>query len=161
MRDRNNLAFDYKKGLTEMLSEPLAKTYPAIFKPEEDGGYFIEFPDIQGAYTGINEDDISHGIAMAQEVLGMVLADYIEHEEQIPEPTPIKEVFAEKDSFTTLIRVDVAKYLKDTELVKKTLTIPRWADTLGKRAGINFSVLLTESIADKADDILHSEKNNR
>ncbi|MBO0462002.1 MULTISPECIES: type II toxin-antitoxin system HicB family antitoxin [unclassified Enterococcus] len=141
-----------------MLSEPLAKTYPAIFKPEEDGGYFIEFPDIQGAYTGINENDISYGIAMAEEVLGMVLADYIEHGDSLPEPTPINQISIETDSFTTLIRVDVAKYLKDTELIKKTLTIPRWADTLGKRAGINFSVLLTESIANKADDILHPRK---
>ena len=141
-----------------MLSEPLAKTYPAIFKPEEDGGYFIEFPDIQGAYTGINENDISYGIAMAEEVLGMVLADYIEHGDSLPEPTPINQISIETDSFTTLIRVDVAQYLKDTELIKKTLTIPRWADTLGKRAGINFSVLLTESIANKADDILHPRK---
>ncbi|WP_206858904.1 type II toxin-antitoxin system HicB family antitoxin [Candidatus Enterococcus mangumiae] len=141
-----------------MLSEPLAKTYPAIFKPEEDGGYFIEFPDIQGAYTGINENDISYGIAMAEEVLGMVLADYIEHGDSLPKPTPINQISIETDSFTTLIRVDVAKYLKDTESIKKTLTIPRWADTLGKRAGINFSVLLTESIANKADDILHPRK---
>ncbi|HCI0292802.1 TPA: type II toxin-antitoxin system HicB family antitoxin [Enterococcus faecium] len=143
-----------------MLSEPLAKTYPAIFSPEEGGGYFIEFPDVQGAYTGINEDDISYGIAMAQEVLGMVLADYIEHEDLLPEPTPINKISVEDDSFTTLIRVDVAKYLKDTELVKKTLTIPQWADKLGKRAGINFSVLLTESIADKADNLLRSGRNN-
>ena len=43
---------------------------------------------------------------------------------------------------------------------QKTLTIPQWADKLGKRAGINFSVLLTESIADKADNILRSGRNN-
>jgi predicted RNase H-like HicB family nuclease len=141
-----------------MLNEPLAKTYPAIFHPEEGGGYFIEFPDIQGAYTGINEEDISYGIAMAQEVLGMVLADYMVHEEPFPEATPINELKYEAPSFTTLVRVDVAKYLKDTELVKKTLTIPKWADTLGKRAGVNFSVLLTEAIADTANAILLSRK---
>ncbi|MGG5359294.1 MULTISPECIES: type II toxin-antitoxin system HicB family antitoxin [unclassified Enterococcus] len=141
-----------------MLSEPLAKTYPAIFHPEEGGGYFIEFPDIQGAYTGINEEDISYGIAMAQEVLGMVLADYMEHEDSFPKPTPINELTYENHSFATLIRVDVAKYLKDTELIKKTLTIPKWADKLGKRAGINFSVLLTESIANKASELLLSKK---
>lgn len=141
-----------------MLNEPLAKTYPAIFHPEEGGGYFIEFPDIQGAYTGINEEDISYGIAMAQEVLGMVLADYMVHEEPFPEATPINELKYEAPLFTTLVRVDVAKYLKDTELVKKTLTIPKWADTLGKRAGVNFSVLLTEAIADTANAILLSRK---
>ncbi|EOH95570.1 type II toxin-antitoxin system HicB family antitoxin [Enterococcus pallens] len=144
-----------------MLSEPLAKTYPAVFQPEEGGGYFITFPDIQGAYTGINEEDISYGIAMAEEVLGIVLADYIEHEDPLPKPTPINEIKVENDSFTTFIRVNVAKYLKDTELVKKTLTIPKWADTLGKRAGMNFSVLLTEAIADKANDILHSNKSRK
>ncbi|MBO1139838.1 HicB family protein [Enterococcus avium] len=144
-----------------MLSEPLAKTYPAVFQPEEGGGFFIKFPDIQGAYTGINEDDISYGLAMAEEALGMVLADYIEHEDPLPKPTPIKEIEVDNDAFTTLIRVDVAKYLKDTELIKKTLTIPKWADTLGKRAGMNFSVLLTESIADKANDILLSNKSEK
>lgn len=144
-----------------MLIEPLAKTYPAVFQPEEGGGYFIKFPDVQGAYTGINVDDISYGIAMAEEVLGMVLADYIEHEDPLPEATPINEIKTEDDSFVTLIRVNVAIYLKDTELIKKTLTIPKWADTLGRRADINFSVLLTESIADKVNDILLSHKSGK
>lgn len=141
-----------------MINSPLAKTYPAIFHKEEAGGYFIEFPDIQGAYTGINEDDLSYGMAMAQEALGMVLADYIEQEEPLPIPTPINKVTVETSAFTTLVRVDIANYLKDTELIKKTLTIPKWADTLGKRAGINFSVLLTDSIADTANEILLSKK---
>ena len=39
--------------------------YPAIFTPETNGGYLIEFPDIQGAFTGINTDNISYGIEMA------------------------------------------------------------------------------------------------
>lgn len=146
--------------MKKVLNEPLAKTYPAVFQPEEEGGYFINFPDIQGAYTGINEDDISYGIAMAEEVLGMVLADYVESGILLPKPTPIKELKVADDSFITLIRVDVAKYLKDTELVKKTLTIPKWADALGKRAGVNFSVLLTESIADKVNDILFSKNSS-
>lgn len=141
-----------------MLSKPLAKTYPAIFHPEEGGGYFVEFPDLQGAYTETNEDSISHGITMAEYALGMVLADYFENNEPLPEPTPIKEIPVGENSFTTLIRVDVASYLKDSELIKKTLTIPKWADTLGRRAGINFSELLTESIADKVNDIFLSTK---
>lgn len=71
-----------------------------------------------------------------------------------------KELKVADDSFITLIRVDVVKYLKDTELVKKTLTIPKWADALGKRAGVNFSVLLTESVADKVNDILFSKNSS-
>lgn len=135
-----------------MINEPLAKTYPAIFHVEEAGGYFIEFPDIQGAYTGINENDISYGIAMAEEALGMVLADYLENGETLPMPTPLNEIEVAGSDFKTLIRVNVADFLKDKELVKKTLSIPKWADNLGKRMGINFSVLLTESISQRADD---------
>lgn len=88
------------------------------------GGYFIDFPDIQGAYTGINETNLSYGIAMAQEVLGMVLADYLENGEKLPTPTPIKQIPVDQQAFTTLISVNVADYLKDKELVKKTLSIP-------------------------------------
>lgn len=143
-----------------MIREPLTKTYPAIFHPEEKGGYFIDFPDIQGAYTGINETNLSYGIAMTQEVLGMVLADYLENGEKLPIPTPIKQIPIDEQAFTTLISVNVADYLKDKELVKKTLSIPIWADKLGKRMGINFSVLLTEAISQQVDEWLtpHAKK---
>ncbi len=130
-----------------MLTRPLAKAYPAIFHPEENGGFFIEFPDIQGAYTGINEPDIAYGIVMAEEVLGMVLTDMIEHGDSLPAPTPINDVAHDTASFVTLVRVDLEQFFKDTKPVKKTLTIPTWADNLGKKAGVNFSQLLTEAIA--------------
>ncbi|MGX7304916.1 antitoxin HicB [Enterococcus columbae] len=52
------------------------------------------------------------------------------------------------------LSVNVADYLNDKELVKKTLSIPILADKLGKRMGINFSVLLTETISQQADEWL-------
>ncbi|WP_369903911.1 type II toxin-antitoxin system HicB family antitoxin [Enterococcus faecium] len=124
----------------------LRMTYPAIFQREDNGGYFIDFPDIQGAYTGINKDDLGYAVAMAEEVLGMVLSDYVEHGETLPKASNIKDLAVDSNSFATLISVDLAKYLKDNTLVKKTLTIPRWASDLGNRSGINFSKLLTEAI---------------
>lgn len=130
-----------------MFNGPLAKAYPAIFHKEENGGYFIDFPDLQGAYTGINEDDNAYGIAMAEEVLGMVLADMIEHNDPLPAPTPINEIDTEAPSFVTLIRVDVEKYFKDNTMVRKSLTIPQWAEDMGQRAGINFSQVLTDAIS--------------
>ncbi len=96
--------------------------------------------------------NISYGIAMAEEALGMVLADYLENGETLPMPTPLNEIEVTGADFKTLIRVNVADFLKDKELVKKTLSIPKWADNLGKRMGINFSVLLTESISQRAND---------
>ncbi|HER3969034.1 TPA: type II toxin-antitoxin system HicB family antitoxin, partial [Streptococcus pyogenes] len=52
-------------------------------------------------------------------------------------------------SFISMVVVDVAEYLGSQEPVKKTLTIPRWADTLGHELGLNFSQTLTDAIADK------------
>ncbi|MBW7491534.1 type II toxin-antitoxin system HicB family antitoxin, partial [Streptococcus pneumoniae] len=40
-------------------------------------------------------------------------------------------------------------YLGSQEPIKKTLTIPKWADKLGREMGLNFSQTLTDAIADK------------
>jgi len=128
----------------------LLKAYPAVFKPEEDGGYYIEFPDICEAYTGINENDIAYGISMAEEVLGLILSLKIEDGEKLPEPTPINQITAPENGLVTLIKIDLEKFFKNDAPIKKTLTIPTWANELGNRQGINFSRLLTSAIANVA-----------
>ena len=64
--------------------------YPFVFKKESPQGYFIESVDIKEAYTGINTDDISFGISMAEEVLGLVLSEYVERGIELPKATPIE-----------------------------------------------------------------------
>ena len=39
--------------------------YPAIFTPEKDGGYSINFPDLEGCYT--YGDDLADGMEMAKD----------------------------------------------------------------------------------------------
>ncbi|WP_354626860.1 type II toxin-antitoxin system HicB family antitoxin (plasmid) [Enterococcus faecalis] len=84
------------------LQTSLKVAYPAIFHPEEGGGYFIEFPDVQGAYTGINENDIAYGLLMAEEVLGMVLADYIENNETLPKASELNSISHKPDEFVAV-----------------------------------------------------------
>ena len=129
-----------------MADKNLNMAFPFIFHKEDDGGYFIECPDIDGVYTGIDEDDIAYGMSMAEEVLGMTLADMLEKGEAIPKPSNIKELSCD-DGFVTLVMVDGEKYIRDTTLVKKTLNIPKWANDLGVRLGINFSKALTDTIS--------------
>lgn len=128
--------------------QKMVVAYPAIFTPEENGGYLIEFPDIQGAFTGINNDDLGYGMEMASEVLGLTVADYLESGDDLNKPTAVNKVKHEKDAFVTLVSTDVSKYLDNQKLVKKTLTIPKWANQKAIKENINFSALLTKAILD-------------
>jgi len=56
---------------------------------------------------------------LAEEVLGMTVADLIESGEDIPMPTPIEGIKVE-NGFVNMITVDVEKYIRDMTLVKKT-----------------------------------------
>lgn len=120
--------------------------YPFVFKKEDSDGYFIKSVDIKEAYTEIYNNDITFGMSMAEEVLGIVLAQYVEMGIKFPIPSEIKDIKCEDDEFVTLIKVDLEKYLKDSTLVKKTLTIPKWANDKGNRLGLNFSKILTDTI---------------
>lgn len=143
-------------------------TYPALFYYDDTDGaeatYFVHFPDFE--YSATQGEDMADAMAMASDWLGINLADYIENGREIPTPTPINAlslasnnpfqddedidlVYDPSKSFISMVMVDVAEYLGSQEPVKKTLTIPRWADTLGRDLGLNFSQTLTDAIADK------------
>ncbi|MDU1467641.1 MAG: type II toxin-antitoxin system HicB family antitoxin [Streptococcus mitis] len=143
-------------------------TYPALFYYDDTDGanapYFVTFPDFEHSAT--QGEDMADAMAMASDWLGINLADYIENGREIPTPTPINAlslasnnpfqddenidlVYDPSKSFVSMVMVDVAEYLGSQEPVKKTLTIPRWADTLGRDLGLNFSQTLTDAIADK------------
>ena len=143
-------------------------TYPALFYYDDTDGanapYFVTFPDFEHSAT--QGEDMEDAMAMASDWLGINLADYIENGREIPNPTPINAlslasnnpfqddedidlVYDPSKSFISMVMVDIAEYLGSQEPVKKTLTIPRWADTLGRDLGLNFSQTLTDAIADK------------
>ncbi|WP_342588716.1 hypothetical protein [Lactococcus protaetiae] len=80
----------------------------------------------------------------------MVLADYIENGENLPKVSSVEEIQKTTDDMVTLVKVDMESYFKDVSPVKKILSIPKWADEMGKRSGINFSRLLTDAIVNAA-----------
>lgn len=123
--------------------------YPAIFTPEPEGGYSIYFPDVKNCYT--QGEDLSDGIAMAEDVLALMLWQHEEDGTQIIDPTPIKDISLEGESFSTLISADTLEYRKrfGKKAVKKTLTIPGWLDEMAKNENLNFSNVLQEALADR------------
>lgn len=144
-------------------------TYPALFYYDDSQGeavspYFVAFPDIEG--VGTQGNDITDAMISASEYLGIMLADYIEKGQNVPKPSAINALslvdndpfkddpefsltYDPEKSFISLVTVNVADYLGSQEPIKKTLTIPRWADKLGRELGLNFSQTLTEAIAER------------
>ena len=82
--------------------------YPAIFTPEENGYYSVDFPDIKSCFTSGNS--LINGMEMAEDVLAMMICYYEKKGEQIPQPTPIKEIKTDSDNFVTLIKCDTTDY---------------------------------------------------
>jgi antitoxin HicB len=65
--------------------------YPARFKPDKinnQDGYFLQFLDIPNAFTqGYSIDELYD---MGQDVLSLILEDYIEENKEIPMPSEVK-----------------------------------------------------------------------
>lgn len=125
----------------------MIKVYSAVFE-QDPVGYGIYFPDIEGAVT--QGTTIEEGIDNASDALGMILADLIENEIPLPQPTNINEIkIDENTQFKTLISVDLADYLKETKLDKKTVKIPHWLNVRAIKANVNFSKTLSDALIEK------------
>ena len=122
-------------------------SYPAIFTPEESGGYSVNFPDLEGCYT--EGDDRTDAIYMAEDVLALVLYGYEKDGRAIPQPS---QSFDLKDGeFMNYIACDTMEYRKmyNNKAVKKTLTIPEWLNEEATAIGVNFSQVLQEALMAK------------
>ena len=123
--------------------------YPAVFQPEEDGGFSIFFPDIEGCNT--QGDTMDESYSMAFDALGIVLS-YMEDEHlPIPKPSAPQDIKLEEGQYIVVIEFDMMEYKKRTgsHAVKKTLSIPSWLNVEAEKAGINFSATLQNALKEQ------------
>ncbi len=60
--------------------------YPAVLEPEEGGGFFVRFVDLENAYTdGLTLDE---ALFNGAEVLSALLGCRLDHDPPIPDPSP-------------------------------------------------------------------------
>ena len=119
--------------------------YPAIFT-STDEGFLVTFPDLESCYTdGKNMKD---AFINAEDVLNLVLWNMEESKKDIPIPSNPKNISCDTDSFISLVSADTLAYRKlhDTKAVKKTLSIPRWLDTMALEKNVNFSNILQNAL---------------
>lgn len=122
--------------------------YPAIFEKEENGGYSVFFPDLEGCYTC--GDDLADSMYMAEDVLAFTLYDYEKEGKDIPTPSDSASIKAE-NGFVNFIACDTLEYQKmnNNKAVKKTLTIPEWLNEATAKANLNYSQVLQDALKQK------------
>ncbi|HPX70706.1 MAG TPA: type II toxin-antitoxin system HicB family antitoxin [Bacillota bacterium] len=123
--------------------------YPAIFTVEEDGGYSVNFPDLESCYTC--GDSLVESLAMAEDVLAFTLYRLERELAPLPEPSRLNDLSPGKNEFANYISCDTTEYRKrkNSNAVKKTLTIPSWLNEEGIARGINFSQILQEALIER------------
>lgn len=125
--------------------------YPAVFTPEENGAYSINFPDLESCYTC--GDNLTDGIMMAEDVLAYTLYEYEKNGTSIPVPSSSTDISLDNGEFINYIACDTLSYRKrfSNTAVKKTLTIPEWLNEAATAAGVNFSQVLQEALMQKVN----------
>ena len=120
--------------------------YPAIFIPEEDGSYSINFPDLEGCFTC--GDTLEDGLEMARDALALVLYGYEKEGREIPKPSELSAFDLELGAFVNYVVCDTMVYRKmhSNKAVKKTLTIPEWLNEAAMAMELNFSQILQEAL---------------
>lgn len=121
--------------------------YPAIFHKAEDGGYWIEFPDLKGANT--QGDDLEDALYMAKDCLAVFLSLLEENNENIPVSTiPYETHNIGKEDFVQLIEVYMPPYRDEYEnkIERRNVSIPKWLNRKAKEKNINCSALLVSAL---------------
>lgn len=123
--------------------------YPAVFTPEENGQYSVNFPDLESCYTC--GDDMKDALLMAEDALAFTLYEYEKEGKEIPEPSTANDISMEQGEFINYVACDTLEYRKmhNNKAVKKTLTIPEWLNESAMAMGLNFSQVLQDALMEK------------
>jgi predicted RNase H-like HicB family nuclease len=120
--------------------------YPAVFQPEEEGGFSVFFPDIDGCNT--QGETTQESYRMAFDALGIVLSSMERENITLPTASAPQDVKLEKSQYVVVIEFNMAEYKKrmGSHAVKKTLSIPSWLNVEAEKAGVNFSSILQQAL---------------
>jgi predicted RNase H-like HicB family nuclease len=123
--------------------------YPALFEYEDDGGMSISFPDMPGCFSCAGSDE--EGLEMARDAVGLHLYAMEQDNDPIPSPTPLKDIPGAQNQRAVLIEVHMPliRQAIESAAIKKTLTLPRWLNTLAEQRNVNFSLVLQDALKEK------------
>lgn len=125
----------------------MKKFYCAVIQKDEDGYYFVEFPDLNSCFTQGNT--LEEACYMAEDVLGEWISTNEMLGNLIPEPTDITVVIKNHpNDIVNMFGYDDIEWKKthSTKAVKKMVSIPEWLDTLATQQGLSLSKVLQAAL---------------
>ncbi len=127
--------------------------YPAIFHKEENGGFWISFPDFPECFT--QGDSIENAYEMSVEAMGLCIDEKLKNNEPLPNSSAPADIILNEGDFSILVEFDLGKYRRTHNLksVKKTLSIPEWLNEAAMAQKINFSKVLQEALLQKVENV--------
>jgi predicted RNase H-like HicB family nuclease len=127
--------------------------YPAIFHKEENGGFWISFPDFPECFT--QGDSIENAYEMSVEAMGLCIDEKLKNNEPLPNSSAPSDIILNEGDFSILVEFDLGKYRRTHNLksVKKTLSIPEWLNEAAMAQKINFSKGRQEALLQKVENV--------
>lgn len=112
--------------------------YPIIIKPQPDGYYLAEAPDLPGIVVG--GDTLPELLKAA--------SDAEDNGESIPAPTNAPDLHTQPGEYSSIIAADTDMYrrLNSMRPVKKTVSLPESLATAADRAGLSLSKVLQDAL---------------
>lgn len=122
--------------------------YPAVFTYTPGQEIAVDFPDLEAATSGINEDD---AFMSARELLGCVLFGLEEDGEEIPAPTPLSNIKVSENERAVLIDVYMPsiRMAQVNRSVSRTVTLPAWLNAIALEHNVNFSQILQDALKEQ------------
>lgn len=120
--------------------------YPAVFHIAEEGGYWVDFPDLEGCFT--EGDTFIEAYKMAEEAMSEYIISCENDKVELKKASDIESIDTEQGDIINLISADTVKYRKEIsdKTVKKTLTIPAWLNEMALNKNLNFSKVLQKAL---------------
>jgi predicted RNase H-like HicB family nuclease len=123
--------------------------FPAYFCYDLEGQVGVVYPDLPGCVSqGGNDED---ALRMAREGLSLHLWGMERDGDEIPAPTPAKNLTPESDQVVVLVDVFMPPFRErmNKKAVTKTVTLPRWLEAEAKAASLNYSRVLQDGLMER------------
>ena len=128
------------------MKKPDRYVYPAVLTYEDGYEIAVTFPDLPGCATSGETD--TEALMMAREALGLHLWSMENDGDELPAPSPIRDIELEAGEIVALVEVYMpsVRLSQENRSVNRTVTLPAWLNAQAMERGVNFSQVLQDAL---------------